>query len=94
MTAEAFAAWRKKFEAEMREIDSKDKTKSEEHRKKLTGKQLFEQDANLYLQEGLEEGLCVYHSSTKTGLRCSRCSLSLSFNHNRGCGGGGGRVSL
>ena len=66
VTAEAFAVWRKKFEAEMRELEGKDRTKGEEFKKKLTGKQLFEQDANLYLQEGLEEGMSLFLSTFQT----------------------------
>lgn len=67
VNTETFLAWRKKFEIEMKEADAKENKRSEENKKKLTGKQLFETDSSLYLQEGLEEGLilpsllfCVY----------------------------------
>jgi len=56
VTAEAFAAWRKNFEAELREAELKEKSKMDEARKKPTGRQLFERDENLYLSEGLDEG--------------------------------------
>lgn len=63
MNTESFNAWRKKFDAEMRELEGKERAKAEENRRKLTGKQLFEADSTLYLQEGLEEGSCSLFSS-------------------------------
>lgn len=51
MTVESFTEWKEKFDAEMAEAHTKTTAAEEEKRKKLTGRELFEQNKAVVEEE-------------------------------------------
>ncbi|KAL1915626.1 uncharacterized protein VTP21DRAFT_6385 [Calcarisporiella thermophila] len=60
VTVQSFLEWKERFDREMAELEAKE-SKGKEEKKKLTGRQLFEQDRNLAASDMaiMDEGVAV-----------------------------------
>lgn len=55
VTAETFLAWKKKFDSEMAELKKKDLQAVAEINSRITGRQYFEKNRHMRVEEDLEE---------------------------------------